>query len=261
MNLRFAYSTGLARPSYNSLVPYVFRDDEAREVSKGNPDLEPTKANNFDLMFENYGSYLSLFSAGLFYKTMTDVIVSSRTIEDLEFEGQIYPYEVTMPINGSDDATIYGIELAANQRLNFLGSSFLENFTIYANYTYTKSEFKVEDREVPLGFSPENILNIALMYDNSDIGLSFVISNNFRDDILIAVGSDKYSDVYYKNEYHLDLSVNQRITDNFKIYLQLNNLTDQFENESFGDPAESYSKWTQWAKFGSYGTLGVSFKL
>ncbi|HEX9252218.1 MAG TPA: hypothetical protein VF870_08245, partial [Ignavibacteriaceae bacterium] len=71
----------------------------------------------------------------------------------------------------------------------------------------------------------------------------------------------KYSDVYYKSEYHLDLSVNQRITDKFKIFLQLNNLTDQFENESFGDPAESFSKWTQWAKFGPYGTLGVSFKL
>ena len=51
-NLRFAYSTGMARPNPKSLVPYEFRDDDDREISKGNPDLKPTKANSFDVMYE-----------------------------------------------------------------------------------------------------------------------------------------------------------------------------------------------------------------
>jgi len=62
-----------------------------------------------------------------------------------------------------------------------------------------------------MGYSPENIANFALMYDNPKIGLSFVISNNFRDDILQSVGDDKYTDSYFKQEYHLDLSVKQKL--------------------------------------------------
>lgn len=261
MNLRFAYSTGIARPNYQSLAPFEFRDDDAREISKGNPDLEATRSHNFDLMFENYGSYLSLFSAGVYYKRMSNIIISSRTLQTLPFEGGSQQYEVSMPINGDEDANIYGFELALNQRLNFLRVPFLNNLSIYANYTYTKSEFTIDNREVSLGFSPENIINLAFMYDNPEIGLSFVISNNFRDDILIAVGNDKFTDVYYKKEYHLDISITQKILNNLSLFLQLNNLTDQQENEAFGDPSESYSKWTQWAKFNSYGTLGISLKL
>ena len=192
---------------------------------------------------------------------MSNIVVSSQTLQTLPFEGSTQQYEVTIPINGDEDAKIYGVELAVNQRLNFLGISFLDHFTIYTNYTYTKSEFKVGGRTVPLGFSPENIVNLALMYDNPDIGLSFMISNNFRDDILIAVGNDKFTDVFYKKEYHLDISITQKILSNLSLFLQLNNLTDQAENEAFGDPSESYSKWTQWAKFNSYGTLGISYKL
>ncbi len=261
MNLRFAFSTGIARPVYSALVPYEFRDDDERTISKGNPELEATKSYNFDLMFERYTPYLGLLSAGVFYKKMSDIIVGTQVAQNIIVNGQPVQYEVSMPINGDDDATVYGVELALNQRLNFLSSSFLDNFSIYANYTYTKSEFEVGGRTVPLGFSPENILNLALMYDNSALGLSFVISNNLRDDILIAVGSNEYSDVYYKKEYHLDISVRQKLTEYLSVYLQLNNLTDQFENEAFGDPSKDYSKWTQWAKFGQYGTLGVSFRM
>lgn len=260
-NLRFAYSTGISRPSYTALVPYEFRDDEDREISRGNPELEATNSHNFDIMFERYSSYLGLLSAGVFYKKMSNIIVTSQITETLPFEEGTQQYEISMPVNGDEDATVYGVELAANQRLNFLGSSFLNNFSIYVNYTYTKSEFEIGGRTVPLGFSPENIINFALMYDNPEIGLSFVISNNFRDDILISVGDDQYSDIYYKKEYHLDISVTQKVTDNLSVLLQLNNLTDQEEIETWGDPSESFSKVSQWAKFNSYGTLSISYRL
>ncbi len=260
-NLRLAYSSGIARPNYNSLVPTEFRDDDDREISKGNPDLEPTTSHNFDLMTEHYTPYLGLLSAGVYYKKMSNIIVKTSVFEEHEYEGSTQTYEVTMPINGDNDATIYGFEVALNQRLNFLNVALLNNFSIYANYTYTKAEMEVDGRDIPLGSSPEHIANLALIYDNPEIGLSFVISNNFRDDILRTVGEDKYQDSYFESEYHLDISVTQKITDNLNAFLQLNNLTDQQERQSYGDPSESFSKLQQWAKFGSYGTLGVSFKL
>ena len=261
MNLRLAYSSGIARPDYVSLVPYEFRDDEDREISRGNPDLNPTTSNNLDLMFENYTSSLGFFSIGIFYKKMSDIILNSTITETLPYEGGSQVYQITMPINADDDATIYGFELALNQRLDFLNVPFLNYFSIYANYTYTKAELQVDGRNLPLGYSPENIANVALMYDNPKIGLSFVISNNFRDDILQSVGEDQYTDSYFKSEYHLDLSVRQRITKNLSAFLQLNNLTDQEERQYYGKPSEDYTKLQQVAKFNSYGTLGLSFKL
>jgi TonB-dependent receptor len=261
MNLRLAYSSGISRPDYVSLVPYEFRDDDSREIERGNPELDPTTSNNFDLMFESYTSSLGFFSAGVYYKKMADVIINSIVNETLPYEGGAQVYEITMPINGDNDATIYGFEVALNQRLDFLNVPFLDYFSIYANYTYTKAEIEVDGRDLPLGYSPENIANVALMYDNPKIGLSFVISNNFRDDILQSVGDDKYTDSYFKQEYHLDLSVKQRITNHLSAFLQLNNLTDQEERQIYGKPSADYARLQQWAKFGRYGTIGLSFKL
>jgi TonB-dependent receptor len=256
-NFRVAYSSGIARPNYLDLVPVVHRDDDERKISKGNPDLKPTTSNSFDLMFEKYSSNLGLLSGGVFYKKLSDKIVSKKISETYDGE----TYQVSTKINGDDDATLYGIELAVNQRLNFLNVPFLNYFSIYANYTYTKSEVEVEGRKLPMTSSPENIVNLALMYDNPEIGLSFVISNNFRDDILGSVGSDKYHDAYYDSEYHLDISATKDITDNLSVTLQLNNLTDQAEHEVFGDPNEDYSVIRQWAKFNSYGTLGITYRM
>ncbi|WP_010423039.1 TonB-dependent receptor [Anaerophaga thermohalophila] len=261
MNLRLAYSSGIARPDYVSLVPYEFRDDDSREIERGNPELDPTTSNNFDLMFESYTSSLGFFSAGIYYKKMADIILNSTYTQTLTYEGEPQVYEITTPINVDEDATIYGFEVALNQRLNFLNVPFLDYFSIYANYTYTKAEMEVNGRDLPLGYSPEHIANFALMYDNPKMGLSFVISNNFRDDILQSVGDDKYTDSYFKQEYHLDLSVKQRITKNLSAFLQLNNLTDQEERQIYGKPSADYARLQQWAKFGRYGTLGLSFKL
>ncbi len=254
-NLRFAYSTGIARPNYIALVPIELRDDDEREIKRGNPDLKPTTSNNFDLMFEKYSSNLGLLSGGVFYKKLSDIIASEKILET--YDGQTY--EVSTKING-DVATVSGFELAINQRLNILNVPFLNNFSIYANYTYTKSEAKVKDRTMPLKSSPKNILNVALIYDNPELGLSFVVSNNYRDYILGSVGKDEFTDAYYDSEYHLDISATKDITDHLSVTLQLNNLTDQEEHEVFGEPSEDYSIIRQWAKFNSYGTLGLTYR-
>ena len=110
---------------------------------------------------------------------MSDIVLSSTHNETLSYNGGSQVYEITMPVNGDNDATVYGFELAINQRLNFLNVSFLKDFSIYANYTYTKAEIEIDGRDLPLGYSPKHIANFALMYDNPGIGLSVVVSNNF----------------------------------------------------------------------------------
>jgi len=260
INVRLAYSTGIARPDYNSLVPVEIAGDESgnrQPITRGNPDLKPTKSNNYDLMLERYGNYLGFLSVGVFHKRLSDIISSYTFYEDGD---NGITNEVTMPIN-RDHARVTGVEAALNQRLYFIHAPVLKDLTFYANYTYTHTKYEVDGRELPLSSSPKNIFNLALMYDNAKNGWSFVISNVYRDAILTSEGDNKYLDQYYDSEYHLDVSVGKRIGDHFSLLLQLNNLTDQKEREVLGDPGESYARTLQWENYNWSGTLKLRYKL
>ena len=260
INLRLAYSTGLSRPSYLSLVPVELEtevSDNLIEISKGNPDLKPTTSNNFDFMFERYTNHLGLLSSGAFYKRLSDVI-SSYTHRETDSQG--VTEEITMPQN-RDHASVMGFEVAFNQRLRFINAAILKDLTVYGNYTFTHSKYEVDGRNLPLGSSPKNVFNLALMYDNNKSGWSFVVSNVFRDAILTAEGDTKYQDEYYGKEYHLDVSIGKKISKSFNVLLQINNLTDQNEKEYLGDPSKSYSRKLQWEKYNASGmfTLQCNF--
>ena len=69
-NIRASYGMGIARPNFGDLPPYIVQDDSRQRVSVGNPALKPTKANNYDLLFERYMQPLGIIQAGVFYKEL-----------------------------------------------------------------------------------------------------------------------------------------------------------------------------------------------
>ena len=71
---RFAYGRGIARPNFSDLPPFLVEDDRRKSVRVGNPNLKPTHANNYDLLFEQYLNPLGMIQAGFFYKDITDPI-------------------------------------------------------------------------------------------------------------------------------------------------------------------------------------------
>jgi outer membrane receptor protein involved in Fe transport len=76
-NLRANFSQGISRPNIGDLVPTTIVDPNAspKSVSTGNPDLKPTKANNYDLLIEHFfqplGIVQSHLSHGLYYHFRT----------------------------------------------------------------------------------------------------------------------------------------------------------------------------------------------
>ena len=76
--IRVAYGRGLARPDYSQLPPFLNLDDARKSVSAGNPDLKPTHANNYDVLFEQYLKPLGIIQAGFFYKDISDPICPSE---------------------------------------------------------------------------------------------------------------------------------------------------------------------------------------
>ncbi len=221
--LRAAWTNALARPNYYDLVPYVDNRVEDEELFLGNPELAPTTSMNLDLMAENYFKSIGLISAGYFYKNVEDFIYIAAS-ENTD------GFDVFQPQNGGT-GTISGMEVSLQRQLDFLPGP-LKGIGVYLNYTYTDSEASGvanEDgdlrEDLGLPGTAKNLFNASLSYENK----SFIIraSLNYSGDYVDEVGGDAFSDRYYDTQMFLDLNASYAITQNWRIFAEANNLTNQ----------------------------------
>jgi TonB-dependent receptor len=184
-NLRVVYGRGLARPNIGDLVPATVIDPNQTPyptISTGNPNLVPTKANNYDILAEHYFQPLGILQAGWFYKQLTDPIYPTATLIP-NFNGTGKTYQQTQSINGPS-AHIQGFEAQWEQRFSFL-PGFLGGFGVNANYSHTVSQVTFpagfdggrSDRPALDRDSP-NDYNFNLTYDKRRFSGRFAISHN-----------------------------------------------------------------------------------
>jgi TonB-dependent receptor len=241
-NFRFAYTTGIARPHYEHLVPYKIINREDEEMENGNPDLVPTTSNNFDLLGEHYLKGIGVLGAGIFYKSMDNIIFTS--LYDMP-SGIYEDFLVEAPVQG-DKATLFGFEITWQQQLTFL-PGFLSNLGLYANYTYSTSTASVGDRtDVPMPGQSTNMANFALSYERG--GFSGRVSVNYHGSYLDALGEDESHDIYYDNHLQYDISASQDIFQGLQVYVQAINLSNRPLRYYMGDTnrptqREFYSWW------------------
>lgn len=160
-NIRLAYYKAISRPNYYDLVPTVTKSVTTATAIEGNPYLEHTTSDNFDIRYELYPREDEQIFAGVFYK---------KLVNPIEFEykdGIIYH-----PVN-SKDATDYGAELAFTR--------YFGNFGVTGNYTYlhsrtasAKSYYDLSTgaynkdtlQKRALQGQTDHTLNLSLMYRN-----------------------------------------------------------------------------------------------
>ena len=189
-NLRASYGRGLSRPNIGDLVPTTTIDPNAspKSINKGNPDLQPTKANNYDVLIEHYFQPLGILQAGYFYKQLSDPIFPTTFATTLaQYPG--VSFQQNQSINGPS-AHIQGIEMQYEQRWSFL-PGLLSGIGVSANYSYTTSQLTF-----PAGFNAAtlggqgrtdkprlqrqapNNYNFDLTYDKGRFSSRFAISHN-----------------------------------------------------------------------------------
>jgi TonB-dependent receptor len=181
-NLRAAYGWGVSRPNYEDLVPSLQVQSAnvfLKQVTAGNPDLKPTKGQNYDLLFEHYFGSVGMTSAGVFYKDLTDPIYpgSATHLTTGPFAG----YTQVQPINGPS-ANIYGAEVAWQQHLTFL-PGYLSGLGLVANYTYTHSKATFDPTTgrsgtAPLQRTTPHEFNFGLTYDKGGFSLRGAVTYN-----------------------------------------------------------------------------------
>jgi len=229
--LRFAWTNTLARPNYVDLIPRSEIVNEDEEVIVGNPELDPTTSMNFDLNAEHYFESVGIVSGGLFYKRINDFIYTYITeAEDDSFGSGTTGYDVFQPLNG-DSASIFGAEVSFQRQLDFL-PGFARNFSIYLNYTYLSSsadgirnEDGDERTDLDLPNTSPNMFNGSLGY--ADKRFSARLSANFSDSYIDEIGGNAFEDRYYDTQFFLDFNASYAITNNLRIYTDVNNITNQ----------------------------------
>jgi len=233
--IRFAYGRGLARPDFQDLAPYLVLNDRKNSVSVGNPDLKPTHAHNFDVLYEHYLNPLGVIQAGFFYKNISDPIYSVDT--DLT-SGPYAGFTQTQPINGSS-AWLWGFEVAYQQRLSFLPGP-LSALGISANYSYTASQA----RGIPgrsdhpsLQRQAPHTWNISPTYDRGRVsirvGMTYNAANifqyNYSDGAPLGIKGPN-GDVYLTAHFQVDAQGSVRLAKGFSVIAYGLNLN----NEVFG---------------------------
>jgi len=241
--LHAAFTTGIARPNYYALAPYVDSRPADAELFAGNPNLSASYAWNFDLMGEYYFQSIGLISGGAFYKSINDFIYSQRdeqyTADKFarDFGGLDNPiptgenWTFVQAQNG-DNVQVYGFEVAVQRQLDFFSNKFLRGFGVYVNYTFTESEadgITNEDGELREGLSlpgtAPHMFNASLSWENARF--SARLSLNHAAAYLDELGGNDFEDRYYDQQTFLDANASYRVTKVLRIFAEANNLTNQ----------------------------------
>ena len=251
---RFSYSRTLSRPAISAMFPTTNlsapRPGDPFRASQGNPNVLPLESDNFDFSLEWYYAEGSYASVGYFKKYVKDFIGAGsefRTIADVNGDpltdpsvnprpgcpDQSEPYnpdclgtatdpvitwEVSTPGN-LEDAEVDGWEL--NLQHMFGDSGF--GGIINATFVSSDAEFDPFDLSTTLALTGlSDSYNIVGFWESDAFQVR--LAYNWRDDFLLALGAEP---TFTEDYGQFDLSASWAFHDNFTLYLEGLNLTDE----------------------------------
>jgi TonB-dependent receptor len=276
-NIRAAFTTSFARPSFTDLMPRANENVQNQTVDLGNTAIKPPRAINIDLMAEHYFKNIGILSGGLFYKRIDDFIFTRNFTQDRvvrqfdpatgTFSNVTLPFAAQQPQNG-DVAHLYGAEVNVQYNID---KGFLKGLGIYANYTYTYSKANTFDRKnIRLPGQAMHTGNFALSYDYKRFTIRTML--NFNGAVIRELGpdfvevgrttasrnrfsSDGAFDQWRADRYQIDVSTSYNLGKGFRIYAEFINLTNRPEAEYLGPIGSKrmplnieYYDW--WNRFG-----------
>ena len=249
MKARVGVTYSASRPDFSVLRPNLTFNDTTRTVSGGNPLATPERQLGFDAYFEWYMRPRGFFSAGVYYKEVTDLLVTNiRTFNDDSLNEPGFDrsgYEFSGTVN-SGDGWIMGFELYLQQSAEGLVEqlelpAWLGGFGFTGSLTLTDSEFTVPGvrltpaRKQSIPGTSDYIYNVALSYER--FGLSARLAYQFRTAWGQGIGAysvvngrlvpDGNGDSFWDDDGELDLSVRYEIRDGLEVYFDGNNLSDE----------------------------------
>ncbi len=236
--------------------------------SSGNAQLDPYRATQGLISYENYFTKGGLISVSGFWKQI-DNFVETQNIATLvkdDFGGTTS--NVTEPVNAGA-GHVYGVELGAQYVFTDRFSPYLQGFGLAGNYTYSNSQSEQgtsfsSKSQIP-GVA-ENSVTGTLYYER--FGFSGRLSYSWRDkavnDSLVGAtfafpdqnGVSKIYQVYSAPYGQLDGQLGYDFNAHVGVTFQVQNITDEAQHTYLQFPNQPFTYDTSGRRF----FLGIKFK-
>jgi TonB-dependent receptor len=249
LQLRFAAGKAMVRPTFTQMNPYAsvgftFLGNtgylpalvDASNGKAGNPELNPTRVNQFDGSLEWYFAPTGSVTFDAFYKKIRDYIFAGPDQETLTSNGVAQTFSVIRFQNGSA-GSIRGFELAYQQFYDFL-PSVLRGLGFQGNLTFVDSRGGrntavnvldsnqtdgANDQTLPLEGMSRWSYNANVMYETALI--SARLAWNWRERYLLTTSAANINaPVWSENYGQLDGEMFFNITKNIKVGVQATNI-------------------------------------
>jgi iron complex outermembrane receptor protein len=237
--------------------------------SGGNAQLDPWRANAFDISYEKYFDKKAYFAVAAFHKKLVSYIYTqtkaydfSKYIPGTPAKTAIGNY--TAPYNGQG-GTLKGLELSGSMPLNLV-SPVMDGFGVQASYTYSDSSIRIEDSSsnigtrIPLPGLSKNATNLTLYYEKA--GFETRISQRRRSDFVGEIGNfaNERTLRYVVGENILDFQIGYTFQEGslkgLGLVAQVNNLG----NSAYETYAGDRNKQLEYQKYGRTVLVGANYK-
>lgn len=247
---RLAYTETLRRPAFGQLNANITYNEDVSNVgygtaTGGNPDLQPTESQNYDLSLEWYFAEGSSVYGTLFQRDIEGFVIDfRRQVQHEKPNGEMGTYVLSQPYNASN-GELKGLELGAVWFPDNL-PSVLDGFGVQASYTALESSQTTPitdaagnitgSKETDLFGVSDESYSVVLAYDKYDVGvrLSYAWRSEFLNNYEAALFANPL-EVWRKPESSLDLQISYDVNDNLSLTLDGTNLTEEIYQSYYGE--------------------------
>jgi iron complex outermembrane receptor protein len=231
--LRFAASRTMSRPNLAQISPSVSAAGNTQTLTANNPELEPFRANNFDLSAEWYFTRGGLLAGTVFYKDIVSLVERQQTqipltITQINNDGSRTPlnqlWTLSQLVNGKGTA-VGGLEASYQQNFDFLPAPF-DGFGVLTNYTYMDTH-----GGNPLQGASKNNYTASMYYEKGWFGGR--LSYTWRDDFYNGVEANTQDDRIQQAFGTLDANVTFNFNDHVSAVVEATNILEEADQERF----------------------------
>ncbi len=259
MNLRVAGTQTLARPTFREIAPFSSKEFVNDVELSGNPNLQRTLIENYDIRWEWFLRPGEIFAVSAFYKNLKD------PIEIAFVEGSTRSNPIVNYTN-VDRAKLLGVELEARLGMSYLTEA-VKNFSLGFNLSLVSSTVDIAPSELEQrraidpntsdtrqlqGQSPY-VLNIDLSYNNVESGTIAGIFFNSFGERLSKVSANATPDVFEKPAPLLNFTASQKLFELLTLNVGVKNILNSEYQEVYRYNDKDYI-------FQSY-KLGISYSV
>jgi len=217
--IRAAYSNTVVRPDLREVATSSFQDPMTDFLVFGNPNLESSSLDNFDLRFEWFYDDGDNFTTSLFYKDITNPI---EAYETSSVDGN-----VAVSYLNAESASVYGLEIEALKDLAFL----VDGAFLQINTTLAQSEINIVSTDIGLtnnsramNGQSDWVVNAMLGYDSDGGDLSANVVYNVSGPRIAFAGVNGSSDAQERSFHSLDLNVDYYLSDALSVRFKAQNV-------------------------------------